>query len=112
MFGGTLTNLRPSELLILLKDRDGELLLTANGKPPLQVYLEEGKITCARLGFKVLAWDELVATLSELYAADEIAFLYRRGVRPQDCAVRFDVPADRLVSETLTYRDGRVNPAS
>lgn len=112
MFGGSLTNLRPAELLILLKDRDGELILAASGDPPLQLYLEEGRIACARLGAEALAWDELVETMSRLYAADEIAFLYRRGVRPRECPMRFSVPADRLVHETLVYKDGGVSPAS
>ncbi len=111
MFGGSLTNIRPAELLILLKDRDGELILAASGDPPLQIYLEEGKVACARLGTDALAWDELVAALMRLYAAGEIAFLYRRGIRPKDCPLRFGVPADRLIHETLTQGDG-ASPAS
>jgi len=107
-----LSHIRPSELLILLKDRDGELILAASGEPPLQLYLEEGKVSCARLGADALAWDELVKAISRLYEADEIAFLYRRGIRPRECPLRYSVPADRLIHETLTQSGDDASPAS
>jgi len=102
MFGGSLAGLRPAELLILLKDRDGEVLLSASGDPPLQLYLVEGRVVCARTGERALSWPELVAALAGLYRAEEVAFLYRRGVRPRRCSARFSEPADRLVQETVS----------
>jgi len=107
MFGGSLTGLKPSELLILLKGRDGELLLAVRGEPPIQLYLRHGKVVCAREGAAPLEWSQLVARLAELYQAPEVVFLFQRGVRPRRCPTVLDRPADRLVLETM-----ELNPPS
>ncbi|HFB38934.1 MAG TPA: DUF4388 domain-containing protein [Oceanithermus sp.] len=106
MFGGSLSGLRPSELLILLKGRDGELLLAAQGEPPVQLYLKDGRVVCAREGAEPLEWRALVERLAALYSAPEVVFLFQRGVRPRRCAILLDRPADRLVLETVELGRG------
>jgi len=101
VFGGSLTGLRPSELLILLKGREGELLLATPGEAPIQIYLRRGKVVCAREGVAPLEWPQLVTRIAELYQAPEVVFLFQRGVRPRRCPNLLDRPADRLVLETM-----------
>ncbi len=99
MLGGTFSGLKPFELSILVKGKDGELLLAEPGKPTLELYLREGRIFCARVGKDPLSWAELVTRCATFFRAREVAFLFLKGVRPVHCSLILDRDAERLVQE-------------